>query len=370
MRLAAIGVVLLLSAGALISFGQPGNQPHWAIQYQYRDLERSLTINDIAFPSKTRGVACGYSADRDGKERPLVLVTSDGGEHWSETVVRETGVSLSFIDDSTGWMVTDRGIWSTVESGRAWKKLNAPTGMQRVWFVTKVHGFAVGAKKRAFETTDGGETWTLLPIIRELQGDPAYTAFGEIAFRGENGMITGWSTPPVGGASGKEPLRDASGVQVPQLTIILETRDGGKTWTKTEASLFGQITRLSLPAEGPALGLIEFLHVFEYPSEVYGINLHNGHSERVFRQKDRAITSVKIFAADSAYLAGYETAIPYHPTPVPGKLKVLTSDDLTNWDEMQVDYRAVAHRATFAGPDRDHQWIGTDTGTILHLVTE
>jgi hypothetical protein len=47
---------------------------------------------------------------------------------------------------------------------------------------------------------------------------------------------------------------------------------------------------------------------------------------------------------------------------------VLTSDDLTNWTEMMVDYRAVAHAALITGPDDKHVWIATDTGMILKLV--
>jgi hypothetical protein len=364
MQRAAFAILLLIFAGAASFPSELRAEPHWSLQYQYRDLDRSLTITGIAFPSATRGIVSGYSVDRDGKEHPLVLLTSDAGEHWTETPVRETGLSLYFLDDSAGWMVTEKGIWSTAESGHTWKKLNAPSGMLRVWFLTRLHGFAAGSQRRVFETADGGETWKPLPIVKEVQGDPNWTAFGEIAFRGDNGMITGASTPPLRGSFADNP------VQVPQLSIILETHDAGKTWKKTEASLFGQITRISMDDKGPALGLIEFRNVFEYPSEVYGINLHTGHSERVFREKDRAITSVKSLGPERALIAGYETAVPYHPSPVPGKLKVLTSDDLTNWDEMPVDYRAVAHHAMIAGPDADHLWIGTDTGMILRLVSD
>ncbi len=57
-------------------------------------------------------------------------------------------------------------------------------------------------------------------------------------------------------------------------------------------------------------------------------------------------------------------------SPIPGKLKILTSDDFEQWSEMKVDYRAVAHSAMIAGPDEDHLWIATDTGMVLKLVTE
>ncbi len=97
----------------------------------------------------------------------------------------------------------------------------------------------------------------------------------------------------------------------------------------------------------------------------------NGASDSVFKQKDRAITDVRMFAgANGGLIAGYETEGSLYHSPIPGKLKVLTSDDLENWREMTVDYRAVAHRALIAGPDENHLWIATDTGTILKLVTE
>jgi hypothetical protein len=37
---------------------------------------------------------------------------------------------------------------------------------------------------------------------------------------------------------------------------------------------------------------------------------------------------------------------------------------------MPVDYRAVAHGAMITGPDEDHVWVATDTGSILKLVKE
>ena len=49
---------------------------------------------------------------------------------------------------------------------------------------------------------------------------------------------------------------------------------------------------------------------------------------------------------------------------------MLTSHDMENWTEMEVDYRAVAHAAIIAGPDENNVWIATDTGMILKLVTE
>lgn len=351
---------------------QADTAPHWQIQYNYRNVDSSLAINDLVFPTATRGILCGVTTDRNGREKNLVMTTGDGGENWTETPVKEAGIALFFLDDSTGWMVTEKGIWQTVESGHSWTKMkSSPSGMLRVWFLDKKHGFAAGLEKRVFETTDGGETWTLLPIAKEAQGDPTYTTYGEISFSGNQGIISGWNIPPrPGGPDWMEPERAARRQELPNLVILLQTIDGGKTWQKSEASIFGQVTRISIPPQGAALGLVEYKDAFEFPSEVYRIESHsNGKSKSSFKAKDRAITDVRTFAGGGrAFIAGYETEGTIYRSPIPGKLKVLTSEDLDNWTEMPVDYRAVAHRAMIAGPDDKHVWIATDTGMILKLM--
>ena len=348
--------------------------PQWDIQYRYRQVDSALSINDFVFTSEKRGVVCGFTTDRRGKETPLVLVTRDGGAHWSEIAVKETGLSMFFLDDSTGWMVAEKGVWQTTESGRTWTKMKAaPSGLLRIWFLDKKHGFAAGLEKRVFETTNGGDSWTALPVATEGEGDPTYTTYGEIAFSGNAGIISGWNVPPRrGGPDWMEPERAAGRRQLPNLTILLQTLDAGKTWKKSEASVFGQVTRISMAPQGIALGLVEYKDDFEVPSEVYRINTGlNGASDSVFKQKDRAITDVRTFAGSNhGVMAGYETEGKIYHSPIPGKLKVLTSNDLENWQEMTVDYRAVAHRAMIAGPDEKHLWIATDTGMILKLVGE
>ena len=348
-----------------------GADAHWEMQYHYQQLNSTLTINAIVFPSATRGIVSGYITDRHDNAHAVVLVTSDGGQHWDETQVKEAGISLFFLDDSNGWMVTEKGLWQTVESGRSWTKVpKAPAGLLRVWFLDSKHGFASGLEKRVYETNDGGTTWMLLPILSEIQGDPTYTTFGEIGFSGSNGIITGWNIPPrPGGPDWMEPERAARRRQIPTYGVMLETINSGKTWTKSEASVFGQVTRISMTGQGTALALTEYKDEFQFPSEVYRINLHTGSSESAFKAKDRAITDVRAFDGSTrGIIAGYEPPGTIYRSPIPGKLKVLTSDDFANWEEMPVDYRAVAHSAIITGPDEKHLWIATDTGMILRLV--
>jgi hypothetical protein len=49
-------------------------------------------------------------------------------------------------------------------------------------------------------------------------------------------------------------------------------------------------------------------------------------------------------------------------------VKILSSTNLKDWTEMDVDYKAIARSLIIAGPDAEHLWVATDTGMILHLL--
>ena len=156
--------------------------------------------------------------------------------------------------------------------------------------------------------------------------------------------------------------------ETPRVSIFLQTRDGGKDWDATTGSLFGHVSCVRLSLAGFGLGVIEFSDAFEWPSEVFRIDWTTGKSERIYREKNRLITDVAIPPTGPAYLAGIEKLDKLTDSPVPGKLKVLRSDDLANWQEMDVDYRTTAHQAMISAVDDRNIWIATDTGIILKLA--
>ena len=101
--------------------------------------------------------------DKNDRQRGAVVVTSDGGRHWSQYEVREQPVSLFFLDETTGWMVTDHGLWSAVEGGRSWNKVEIRKGILQAHFLDANHGYIAGTPSLLDETLDGGKTWTKVP---------------------------------------------------------------------------------------------------------------------------------------------------------------------------------------------------------------
>jgi len=377
---------LLLVASWLpiaIAFGQK-----WNVQYFYDESHARLELTGLAFPSAERGIAIGAIHEEGEGKKPqnVALVTSDGGTHWSLVPLKEYPRSVFFLNDSLGWMVTANGIWFTEESGRSWQKIgdqikpNKKLGSQlagglilRVWFLDPKHGFAAGFQKSAFETHDGGHTWAPLEEAAKPPSNPAYSLYTQIGFAdGRFGMMVGGYAPPRGGGEADlpawmEPERALRRREVPSLTLLMQTRDSGAHWTSSTAPLLGTLMSLSLNGMH-GLSVFGYADSFEVPSEVYHLDLSTGGSASSFKQKDRRVTDSALFPGPRAFLAAVEPPGRLYSTPVPGKVRILTSTDFKTWIEMNVDYKAVASSVVLAGPDADHLWAATDTGMILQLA--
>ncbi len=349
---------------------------HWEVQYIFDQNLSRFVINDLKFPSAKRGIAAGYTL-KNNKTNPTVLLTSDGGAHWTFVPVKEEPISLFFLDDTIGWMVTDKGLWQTDEAGRVWKKLPAfPKDLARVYFLDRKHGWAIGDKMQVLETLDGAATWSAIPVLNDLKVTPEYTSFGAIAFGNKNdGIISGWNVPPRRNSVPEwmEPSKATARHSLPGTLVVLQTSDGGHKWDPTTASIFGRVTRISIAPSGDSIGLVEFDNTFQWPCEVYRFHKGGGESTRIYRKADRLITDILLTETGTSYFAGSEVTSVIRDNPIPGKLKIIRTTDDQNFEEMPVDYRASAHRAIIAAAPttgaEPNIWVATDTGTILKLVT-
>jgi photosystem II stability/assembly factor-like uncharacterized protein len=345
----------------------------WRMQYFYEAPGAEFVITGLAFPTPDRGIAAG-SLSGSKKDKPYAVATSDGGQTWKPVVVPEAALSLFFLNEKAGWLVGREDLWRTADFGQTWVKLGRAPGTLRVCFVSEQRGWAVGAKKSVYETSDGGTTWQRVATAGEPKTTSDYTVYGAVAFSSPaSGMVSGWSRPPRRGEREQAPEwiePESARREWPGVTISLETQDGGAHWRVSQTSMFGQITQISFAPDGRGLGLVEFFDKFEYPSEVYRVEPRTGRNVRTFRSRDRVITDVLLDAAGTGYLAAFEPPGLVFRSPVPGKLKILKSVDLDQWQEMEVDYRALARRALLASAGSGSLWAATDTGMILKLVSE
>jgi photosystem II stability/assembly factor-like uncharacterized protein len=345
----------------------------WELRYLYDADNSQLSLADFVFASARRGMACGVLRE-DGRERPVLLMTGDGGSTWELRPVPDACLALFFVNETTGWLVGRKGLYRSEEAGMAWRRIPAPSGLLRVWFADERRGWAVGTHKAVYATTDGGSNWQRVPAADEVKTTPEYTAYVWIVFAdAQRGMIVGNSRPPRRDEAKQlpewlDPERAQRRRERPSLGIVLETRDGGSSWSSSVTSMFGQITRVRLAADGRGLALIEFTRPFDWPSEVFSLNWKGGRSERVFRRADRAVTDLALARDGWAYLAAVEPVGQKIRLPVPGKIHVLRSQDLSRWEEAEVDYRAFGRRAMLSEAPDGRLWLVTDAGAVLERV--
>jgi photosystem II stability/assembly factor-like uncharacterized protein len=344
--------------------------PRWKIQYLYDLAGSNFNIRDIACPSTLRCVAAGVITDKKEREQGAVVVTSDSGRHWSLYEVKEQPVSLFFLDEALGWMVTDHGLWSTVEGGRSWTKVENRKGILQTYFLDANHGYIAGTSSLFAETLDGGKTWAQRPETRDAAIDARTVNYDSIEFLGSHGIIVGEIDPaapvpklvyPYAVPTDLDPRR--------KHVIILETLDGGKKWATASIPLDAGVGRLRISKLGFALALVVYTDArLQLASAVFQTAFGQTKSRMVFGERDRAVTDVAFLDDGGAVLVAVEPPGNTPQVPIPGKLKILESRNLKVWREMDVDYRAVAQEAVLAVADARHIWVATDTGAILGLV--
>lgn len=343
-------------------------EERWKIQYFYDKPDAVFNIRDMACPSAQHCLAVGAIVGLNGRTKGATVTTSDGGQHWSLEDFSEEPVSLFLPNEGKGWMVTDRGIWVTEEGGRGWKKLGGMKGIVQVYFLDESHGFAIGYPKAIYETTDGGQKWVKVPEAQTPAAKADDTIYDCIAFDGQQGAIVGrvmtdkYQRYPVWLVPNAERVRQ----QQPSEVFLLQTADGGKTWKSSTNSIVGSITELRF-LKDDVLALVEYHDVYQLPSSVLKLKLGSTGSQMIFGERDRAVSDVAVLPGGGALIASVEPPGNTNQVPIPGKLKILRSHDLRVWEEMNVDYRADAQRATIAAPDAQHAWVATDTGMILAL---
>jgi photosystem II stability/assembly factor-like uncharacterized protein len=180
-------------------------------------VDRFTVLTHVQFTDATHGFAFGGDGALHHGFGGNLLVTDDGGDTWTPRSLEahDPGVSLPdlisdvwFTDAQHGWAVGDRydtatyrsrwgAIWATKDGGRTWT--DQSPGLEgrfnAVCFANAQHGWAVGhdnaarADKEmvsvAFETSDGGTTWTRRHVGDNRPGD----SFGQVSV---NASGYGW----------------------------------------------------------------------------------------------------------------------------------------------------------------------------------
>ena len=169
---------------------------------------QNRALESVCMVDASDGWAVGSAAS--GDQRPLILVTHDGGATWTRQTsgLPATGISLHgvwFVDREHGWVVGDYGsVFVTADGGDTWWSQSSPTTekLLAVRFSDLATGWAVGENGTIVATTRGGVPWTkeTSGVKTTLRGVAA--AAGAVWVVGDEGVILTSPIPTGGTAAG------------------------------------------------------------------------------------------------------------------------------------------------------------------------
>jgi len=191
---------------------------NWAVQ----KVPIKTDLYDICFVNDLKGWMVGKFG--------VILHTTDGGQSWHEQKSNNSNrlFDVHFINEQTGWIVGSMGtILHTVDGGKNWVKQgwDEDRYYNGVFFVDENHGGIAGEYSTLYATVNGGKTW-IPQTCKEIEPEependfppPPPNLYGVYFTSADTGWVTGMDG------------------------IIIQTRDGGKTWKrltpKTDFTLY------------------------------------------------------------------------------------------------------------------------------------
>jgi len=101
-----------------------------------------------------------------------IYVTHDGGTTWNNTMpLAAVFGTIDFVDMQHGWATDGMVLYNTSDGGLQWAKLSPGANFKQITylsFVSSTIGWAIGRQSNTssflLKTTDGGKTWTPIPI--------------------------------------------------------------------------------------------------------------------------------------------------------------------------------------------------------------
>ena len=212
-------------------------------------------LDSVTFVDASRGWTVSDSGD--------IFATSDGGAHWTaqSSGTRNMLLSVHFVSAAHGWVVGERGtILATTDGGTHWttQTWTTPYELDSVTFTDDNHGWAVGGGGTILVTTNGGTQWT-------AQKSNTGSALDSVTFTdATHGWAVGWDgtivattdggahwTPQASGSAGILHsvffIDTIHGWAVGDNGTVIATTDGGAHWTAQHPGTGEDLYGLAFP---------------------------------------------------------------------------------------------------------------------------
>ncbi len=244
-----LGGLAALGAASLLYLSPSGPGRPDAISPPDSSLERQILET-----AQFSGPTTGWLLLRDPNfALAQVVVTRDAGLTWSRSPLPPKAASdlfgIQLLPHGFATAQMGRGLFTSRDSGATWRAVRLPGGNRLglgAYFIDPVHGWYVtlrgtdGTERPSsmWATADGGATWKLLWAV-----DFATPERGGVPLEGDK-FLVGFTDPSHGWLD----------VRSRTWSLLLATRDGGKTWAPAGAPV--RATAVSVASFGPRLELL------------------------------------------------------------------------------------------------------------------
>ncbi|MCZ7609792.1 MAG: YCF48-related protein [Ignavibacterium sp.] len=103
----------------------------------------------IMFPDDSIGFTAGTALN--------LIKTTNKGLQWKSTVLNDDFSDVEFIDDTKGFVISNK-LYKTTNGGINWNLANGAPGGSDILFLDSITGF-IGNNTSIYKTIDGGENW-------------------------------------------------------------------------------------------------------------------------------------------------------------------------------------------------------------------
>jgi photosystem II stability/assembly factor-like uncharacterized protein len=310
-------------------------------------IDRKIAFTDRFYAVKAMSAERALVVGYNGK----ILETEDGGSTWNRKPSGTTDhalYSIVFVDNTHGWISGQDGlILHTTDGGKTWSPQNSDTDryLFSITALDRQHAWAVGDRSVFTETRDGGRTWKSRKVRAggdDLAGGVSIAAQDPVFYDVEFlDVSNGW----VAGEFGK----------------LLQTTDGGRTWTERQSSLMGE----------------EFFDALDLPT-LFGLNLLDareavaaGLDARIARTTDGGLTwgwdtvtspyplldpffNVHLFDDGSGWAIGAAGQV------------VRRASSAANWETADLGQPVFTWLRGMSFFGKEHGWLVGGYGLILH----
>jgi len=204
----------------------------WGVQKEVREFH-SGSVNGVWFADHSHGWAVGNAEGLDHLSYGFVLHTSDAGDHWEIQCKEKSALGLSrvqFKDRRHGWAIGTDHLLYTEDEGQHWtNQFHASPDRDDYFFAMEFASLAEGwivagmYSGEVLHTTDGGRSWSPLPINQEGRPPKGDLLFYDVKFLDAH---RGW----VAASGGR----------------VFATSDAGRSWSAENTGESGTISNLAL----------------------------------------------------------------------------------------------------------------------------